>query len=112
MAIIFSFSSVKGEDIPQFDIPSIDKLFHFVEYFILGILLVRAFSNSFANPNFKYILAASILIALLYGSTDEFHQRFVPGRSCDFFDLLSDIVGSSIGACLALYKERIRECRQ
>ncbi len=105
--MIFFFSSIEGDDTPPIDIPGIDKLFHFVEYFILGVLLIRAFSNSSAKPNFIYIIIASILIASLYACSDEFHQQFVAGRTCDLFDLLSDMIGSSIGAALTLYKERI-----
>lgn len=107
MAIIFSFSSIKGEDMPEFYAPNIDKLFHSMEYFILGALLFRAFSNSISNHKHIYILSASILIASLYGATDEFHQYFISGRSCDFFDLLTDIIGSTTGAGLYLYRERI-----
>ncbi len=105
-AIIFASSSIEGGE-PLVDIPNIDKFFHFVEYFILGALLVRAFSNSVTNPKYKYILVASILIASLYGASDEYHQRFVSGRSCDMIDLLSDIIGAAIGAALTIYKERI-----
>lgn len=107
MVVIFSLSAVESEEIPQIDIPAIDKLAHFVEYFILGVLLVRAFSNSFAKPNFIYVIIASILIAALYGASDEFHQRFVLGRTSDIFDLLSDIIGACVGAALSLYKEKI-----
>ena len=106
-AIIFYMSTLPSDGTPFIDIPNIDKFFHIVEYFIFGALLARAFSNSITNPNYKYILAVSILIAAFYGASDEFHQRFVPGRSCDVFDLLSDIIGASIGAALAIYKERI-----
>ena len=111
MAIIFSFSSIPGSA-AKLDIPYIDKLFHFVEYFILGAMLARAFSRSIVNPVYRYIFIASILIGSIYGATDEFHQRFTPGRSCDIFDLLSDIVGSGIGAALYTYKERLSECRR
>lgn len=112
MAFLFYFSSIKGEDIPKFDIANIDKFFHAVEYFILGALLVRAFSNSVANPNYTYILIVSILIAAMYGLSDEFHQRFVSGRTADMFDVLADAIGSSLGAALYSYKERVSKCHQ
>ncbi len=99
-------SSIPGDDLPEIDIPNIDKLFHFVEYFILGALLVRAFSNSSGKANFKLILLLSILIASAYGILDEFHQRFVPGRSPGIFDIFSDIIGSFLGALLSIHKEK------
>ena len=106
MALVYYSSSIRGEDIPKIDIPNIDKLFHFVEYFILGALLVRAFANSSDKANFKLILLLSILIASIYGALDEFHQRFIPGRSPEIFDIFSDIIGSFSGALLSMHKEK------
>lgn len=110
MALIFSFSSIESVQMPEFDIPYIDKLFHFVEYFILGILLARAFSNTSTNPDFTRIFIASVLISSLYGLSDEFHQFFVAGRTADLFDLISDIIGSLAGTAICIHKERISRC--
>lgn len=106
MALIYYSSSIHGECLSKIDIPIIDKLFHFVEYFILGALLLRAFANSSHKTNFKLILLLSILIASIYGALDEFHQRFVPGRSPEIFDIFSDIMGSLLGALLSIHKEK------
>jgi VanZ family protein len=106
MALIYYSSSIHGDDMPKIDIPNIDKLFHFVEYFILGALLVRAFANSSDKASFKLILLLSILIASIYGVLDEFHQRFVSERSPEIFDVLSDIIGSLSGALLSIHKEK------
>ena len=106
MALLYYSSSIHGEDIPKIDIPNIDKLFHFVEYFVLGALLVRAFANSSDKTNFKLIFLLSILIASAYGVLDEFHQRFVSGRSPEIFDIISDIIGSFSGALLSMHKEK------
>jgi VanZ family protein len=40
--------------------------------------------------------------AALYGVTDEFHQRFVAGRTSDPFDLAFDILGGLLGGALYL----------
>ena len=37
-----------------------------------------------------------ILIVILYASTDEFHQLFVPGREGTFRDVLIDTSGAII----------------
>jgi VanZ family protein len=106
MVLIYSSSSISGECIPDIDVPNIDKLFHFTEYFILGALSMRAFANSSGKVNLRLILLLSILIASAYGALDEFHQHFVPGRTPDIFDLFSDIIGASFGALLYMYKEK------
>lgn len=108
MGFLFYFSSVPASELPVFDIPNIDKLFHFIEYFVLGALLVRALSNTSVNLKYAHIFIISVAIASFYGVTDELHQYFVSGRTSDIFDLLSDIIGAFAGAGLYIYKERIR----
>jgi Predicted integral membrane protein len=106
MGLIYYSSSIRGDDMPKVDIPNIDKLFHFVEYFILGVILVRAFANTSVKTSFNMILLLSVLIASVYGLLDEFHQRFVSGRSPEIFDLISDIIGALLGALLSIHKEK------
>ena len=112
MGIIFYASSITASEMPRFDLPNIDKLFHSIEYLILGFLLARAFIHSSFRPNYRYIFIAAFLIASLSGASDEFHQRFVQGRSCDLFDLLFDIIGAGLGAGLSVYKESLPAGRQ
>ena len=42
----------------------------------------------------------SVCIAVLYASTDELHQLFVPGRSGQVNDVLIDGCGAVIGALI------------
>ena len=44
--------------------------------------------------------AWALLAASAYGATDEFHQLFVPGRSCDVFDWLADTTGAALAVGL------------
>jgi len=112
MAVISYISSVPGSEFPDLGIVFADKIFHFTEYFILGVLLAKAISATSAG--FKtltrdkvfHIILISVIISLLYGMLDEFHQLFVAERGMDLLDLLSDVSGASIGAALFLYRER------
>lgn len=108
MGIIFYSSSLPADQMPKIELPNIDKLFHLVEYLILGFLLARAFIHSLTNPNYIYIFVAAVGIALLYGASDEFHQSFVSGRYCDIMDMILDLMGAAMGAGLSLYKERVK----
>jgi hypothetical protein len=47
-------------------------------------------------------LLAAIVLATLYGVTDEFHQSFVPNRMTDPKDLLVDFLGATAGALLSM----------
>ncbi|NIW80004.1 MAG: VanZ family protein, partial [Calditrichae bacterium] len=46
-----------------------------------------------------YILIA-IIIGIVYGISDEYHQSFVPGRFADVVDALADTLGIIIGVLL------------
>lgn len=46
----------------------------------------------------KKSVSLSILLTSLYSVTDEVHQIFVEGRSCEFRDWAIDTVGAVIGA--------------
>jgi VanZ family protein len=75
------------------DITFIDKLAHGIEYFIFGLLAIRAFAGASEVSRIGRIYVWAALVSLLYGLSDEFHQHFVPGRSADPYDLLADAAG-------------------
>lgn len=76
------------------------KAAHFIEYFILYILIYRAISIK-KNTEIKLFIWA-ILIVFLYACSDEFHQAFVPGRGPAFRDVLVDTCGG-LTAFLIMY---------
>lgn len=75
-----------------------DKLLHLCAYALLGATLLHAFSD--ARPERVTLGRAlgAVLVSLLYGISDEFHQTFVPRRTPDVMDLLMDLVGGAFGA--------------
>jgi len=93
--LIFYFSSLPT--IPSIIIEIIPEtlIWHMIEYAILSILLLRSFINS-KNTTFKEnAIHLAIIIAILYGVTDEIHQYFVPGRTFDILDIIANSVGSA-----------------
>lgn len=100
MALIFAVSSLEQPPLPmpKFEWLSIDKLYHFIEYGILSVLLTLAFVN--APPKWLpvgWIWTVAALISILYGVSDELHQMYVPGRFATLSDLISDAVGAIAG---------------
>jgi VanZ family protein len=90
-ALIFFLSSRSRLPEP----PSIlgwDKLQHALGYGAGGFLLARA-----AGVRGRGTIVA-VALGLLYGITDEIHQSFVPGRSCDVHDWYADAPGVLAGA--------------
>ena len=59
----------------------------------------------------NFIIRAEIFCAL-YACSDEFHQYFVPGRSCKFFDVCVDSSGAFFGALLFWGIFHLREQRR
>lgn len=100
MVLIFAISSMEQPPLPmpKFEWLTIDKLYHFVEYAILGGLLSLAFVK--ARPSvvpLQSIWYIAALISILYGASDEWHQTFVPGRFATLADWVADVLGSIAG---------------
>jgi VanZ family protein len=92
--VIFSFSAIPGTRLaPGFSVEG-----HVGEYIVFGALLTWALADEDLGPS-SIVLA--ILIASLYGVTDEFHQHFVPMRTPDVADWALDTVGACVGAFVA-----------
>jgi VanZ family protein len=94
--IIFYFSSIP-KPLPDVSIPHFDKFLHLIEYAVFGILAARAFKSSPREILYKNFKILAVLAAVAYGASDEFHQLFVSCRSCDVFDLMTDLIGGTIG---------------
>jgi hypothetical protein len=70
-----------------------DKIVHALEFFFLTILLLNTFTQY--RTKGAYIIALVCAFALAFGS--EYVQRFVPGRSYSYFDILADLSGIIVG---------------
>ncbi len=69
---------------------------HVLECAVLGALLLRAASQE--KPVTKREMITTLIVVALYGASDEFHQRFTPGRSSEGLSVLFDVAGGAIGA--------------
>lgn len=105
MAVIFTFSSQHGDGhLPAAEV-ILRKLAHVAEYLLLTVLLVRALRRSaFAAP-----VPIAIVAALLYASSDEWHQSFVPGRTATPRDVAIDGIGIALAAIALTRSRRLRE---
>ncbi|MBC8414793.1 MAG: VanZ family protein [Nitrospira sp.] len=96
MFLIYFLSSHRLPDIEAG--MDFDKVLHVGAYFVMAFLLFNALQNSGAG---RFAFAGAILLTLLYGVSDEFHQSFVPGRHASFYDVVADLVGAIIGSIVA-----------
>jgi len=71
----------------------IRKSGHVTEYFILGALVIRAFCAGTIKSLTVRQTLYSLLIVVLYASSDEFHQFFIATRTASTSDIGIDTVG-------------------
>ena len=97
MAVIFIFSSIpKGTLIPDFDVWDllIKKSAHLLIYGLLALSYLWGFTG-WAGIKWQH-LAGALLMSILYGISDEYHQIFTPGRNGNIIDVAIDMLGASI----------------
>jgi VanZ family protein len=97
MAAIVVESSQAGVALPG-GIWQSDKLVHFLVFGLLATVTLRALRIE--SPRSRAVVAVSL--ASLFGASDELHQLFTPGRSCDLFDWLADTLGAGLAVGLYL----------
>jgi VanZ family protein len=85
------------------------KTAHFVEYSILGLLLWRLVRLDPAWESCRsWQYWTALLLAALYAASDEYHQKFVPGRNAAVSDVLLDTCGAGVGLALVWAARRLR----
>jgi len=110
-ACLIFYGSSRSElpDLKIMRFPNFDKLVHFTEYAIFSVLIFRAAVNSHRPLLYEKAFMWAILIASLYGLSDEIHQLFVPYRFCDFWDWTVDTLGASAAQCAIWVKRTYLE---
>ena len=78
----------------------IRKLAHFSAYAFLGFNCANASLTYFWQNGRRF--AVSFAIGAAYAVSDEIHQLFVSGRSCEFRDFAIDLCGCAVGIIFGL----------
>ena len=84
-------------------------IFHFVEFFILGLLFINAIIDTHLDI---YKFLTCIFLLTLIPMIDEGLQYFfdIPGRVPDFNDFIIDVLGEYCGAlCFVLFHKLRRK---
>lgn len=79
----------------------IRKCAHASEYALLGVTFVIPLKFHVGLAG-KKLACVSVLAAVLYACTDEFHQLFISGRSGQLLDVGIDSLGACIGVMLCM----------
>ncbi len=88
---------------------SIRKIAHFSIYFLLGFVVINAFTYTF-NLSKYYMLFLSLFASFLYASFDEFvFQGMTEGRAPQITDVLIDTLGALFGITLYIVIKALYE---
>lgn len=98
MAVTFVVSHQPVVVIP-FGAP--DYAAHAVNYGVMAALFVWALAGGEWSKMAAPLILPAVVLAVLYGISDEFHQSFIPGRDASVRDVLADAAGAAAGACAA-----------
>jgi VanZ family protein len=106
MSLIFIASATPGSDLPKFGHLDliVKKGGHMTGYALLACAYLHALDRR-RNATRIHVLSAAFL-ALLYAASDEFHQRFTPGRTPSVHDVLVDLSGAAIGLAVLIWSRK------
>ena len=90
------------------------KCGHAFEYFVLGVLLLnvlRQFWPAKRKGEWARYWYLAVVGASIYAVTDEVHQAFVSGRSCELRDIIIDTVAAGVGVGVVMVVRRLAKGR-
>jgi VanZ family protein len=117
MAVIFILSSRSGSELSTW-MPYVNRVLpglkgfdpmHYVAYFVLALTV--AYGLGSLSWTWKGFLL-NVVICVLYGLSDEWHQSFVPNRSPEWADIGRDAIGSAAAGSIVLLAGRWRRLRR
>lgn len=91
-ALIFTLSSLSGLPAPPGGLT--DKHAHLITYAVLAALIVWGLTDRSPARTTWGMAVAAVVLASLYGASDEWHQSFVPGRQVSALDWAADTAGA------------------
>ena len=82
--------------------PFLDKVVHFILFFIQSIFITKTIYE-YRNRNNRILLIVSIIFLLLLGVIIEIQQIYLPYRTFEIMDLISNFVGVFSGSFFIIY---------
>ena len=71
---------------------------HFCAYALMAVLVANAIRTYNIPKRGRFLIPVAASAA--YAVSDELHQYFVPGRSCQFLDMCIDTLGAVFGVAM------------
>ena len=97
IVLIFLISLIPSHNVQTIHVFGIDKIFHLIEYLILGLI----FKYTINEKNNAYYFLIFIIPAL-----DEFGVQRISGRAMDYWDFIFNLIGLCLGIILKGYIDK------
>ena len=101
--LIFVLSSIPNLRPPVLIITIKDVWAHFAEYLIFAYFLQRSCRDLYGSR--LNVVVLGIVLGILYGASDEFHQLFVKNRMATLPDFIADSFGILLGTTIFVLKK-------
>ncbi len=102
---IWAVSSLPSDNLKPPQVLGFDKLAHSSVYFVLALLTNRAIKGK--KLSLAWLLFIYALL-ILNAAIDEYHQRFIPGRSVSVWDLAANATGLIAGFAVGWIRRDLR----
>ena len=99
--IILLLTTISGNNfnsIPTFSFQGVDKIAHFIVFFVFAVFLLADLYKNLIQVNLIKTVFIIFLITLFYGGMIELVQHFfIPFRTGSIYDLIANLAGSLAG---------------
>ena len=92
--LISYISHIPASSLPESgsNFSDLDKLFHFLEFFLLGFLIQQSLVERQIKPK-SNLMFITLILGFSIACIDELHQSTINGRNSSFQDLVFDFAG-------------------
>ena len=101
--VILFFCLENAQNIPQINIPYIDKVIHAIFHFVFTTLWFLYFKKKFSSTYMIRVLSIAWIASLFFGIAIELIQEYVTTtRKADVIDVLANTTGATFAVLLLM----------
>jgi len=101
---------LKSSDIPQIEIPYLDKVIHAGLHFVFTLLWFFYFKNKIGSMKNLKLLLISLVLSIFFGIVIELMQKFFTvTRSADVFDVIANLFGATLAVVSIIFLNKYKQ---
>lgn len=108
--LIIFLCLLKSSDIPQIEIPYLDKVIHAGLHFVFTLLWFFYFKNKIGSMKNLKLLLISLVLSIFFGIVIELMQKFFTvTRSADVFDVIANLFGATLAVVSIIFLNKYKQ---